>query len=382
MTPTQLDRIEKLLTEIKDDIGTGNLTTAPEPGRAVTIDNELAPGDGPLETTRTDDPQLSDAITQYLGLKAHEVSPQHLEGVRLILRQFGNPTYGSDLPVSAVTKPHVVAYRQGLIDAGRSNKTITNHITILVAFFNWAFSLGYCHANPAFGLKLRNAGRASTQRKAFTPELIERVFTGFAVGESWQVARRARRWLPLIMLFTGARPEEVAQLRVGDVHQTEIVGVIGGIKGVWVFDFTTVDNGQRRKSEASRRLVPVHPRLWELGLAGLLGPCRDVIEAWPRTQSLFPELTPGASGRLAEAPSRWFNRKWLRDCKAISDPKLVLYSLRHSVATSLKHKGVSETLISELLGHSTNGKMSTGRYGKEYPVAQLYDAVCKLDWAV
>ena len=185
----------------------------------------------------------------------------------------------------------------------------------------------------------------------------------------------------------GARPEEVAQLRVGDVRQTWHEGAPheGGLRAklsTWVFDFTTLDDGQRRKNEDSWRLVPVHPRLWALGLGVLLGtsPTKEDNE-YNSLRPLFPELNPGANGRLAEAPSRWFNRVWLRDRKQITDRKLVLYSLRHTVATQLKHSGVAEALISELLGHA-NGSMTTGRYGKEYPVEQLAEAVKLLSWPV
>jgi len=94
---------------------------------------------------------------------------------------------------------------------------------------------------------------------------------------------------------------------------------------------------------------------------------------------LFPELSPGASGRLAEAPSRWFNETWLRKVKGITDPKLVLYSIRHSVATQLKHAGVEESMIAQILGHA-NPSMTTGRYGKEFPVEAMYKTLCLLPW--
>lgn len=318
---------------------------------------------------------LAEAIDQYLAQKTHEVSPQHLDIMRLTLRGFQRWIANwPGIELANVDKHMVTSYREMLLNDGRSIQTINNHMAILSAWFNWGIASGHCSDNPAAGCKLKNRRKASRARKAFTASLIEDVFDGLVGPLNIRVPsmNSAKRWLPLIMLYTGARPEEVAQLKVGDVK--EICTGTGGLGDTykWVFDFSTVDDGQRRKNEASRRLVPVHPRLWELGLHHLTNNPEG---------HLFPELTPGANGRLAEAPSRWFNQTWLRQVKSISDRKLVLYSLRHSVATHLKHKGVEESAIAQLLGHS-NSSMTTGRYGKEYPVEILAEVVSELDWKV
>ena len=112
----------------------------------------------------------------------------------------------------------------------------------------------YAEKNPAEGMKLKTNGNGRGARKAFTDAQVEHVFGQpvFSIVDS--ALTGAKRWLPLILLYTGARPEEVAQLRVGDVRQTSVKTGQGIEVGVWVFDFATVDDGQRRKNEASRRL--------------------------------------------------------------------------------------------------------------------------------
>lgn len=356
-------------------------------GRLNDLDPTGTPGRVPPRSSLLSNPRaslpLSCTVDRYLKQKRHEVSPQHLDIVRLTLRTF--TTEAPSAPCQAFGREYVTAHRQRLLDEGRSVSTVNHHMAIISAFFAWAVAQGLREDNPASGLKLRDRTKASRKRKAFTASLIEDVFDGlgqYPLHLGVPSVASAKRWLPLIMLYTGARPEEVAQLRVGDVRLSgqrqaaawEGGKVIGTADAGWVFDFATLDNGQRRKNEASRRLVPVHPRLWELGL-------QQLLRTRSPAQSLFPELTPGANGRLAEAPSRWFNQTWLRKVKSISDRKLVLYSLRHSVATTLKHQGVEESLIAQLLGHS-NGNMTTGRYGKEYPIQQLAEVVGKLDWKV
>jgi integrase len=98
-------------------------------------------------------------------------------------------------------------------------------------------------------------------------------------------------------------------------------------------------------------------------------------------EPLFRDLTMGTTGRLSAAPGRFFNRTWLRKEKWITNKKLVLYSLRHTVTTRLLHAGVAESLISQLVGHS-NSSMTSGRYGKQFPVKLMAEALETLKWEV
>lgn len=94
-------------------------------------------------------------------------------------------------------------------------------------------------------------------------------------------------WLPLIALYTGARPEEVAQLLVADIFQ-------GPRDGRWMLRFT--DEGlhptkgrqslKTEKSESGRRVIPVPQPLLDLGLLDY----RAHLEG-QGDLALFPRLT-------------------------------------------------------------------------------------------
>ncbi len=301
---------------------------------------------------------LERALERYLNQKKIEVSQQHHEAVRLILRKFSRGLPGAQL--SGVQKHDVVSYKDTLLAGGSSAKTINNHLSAISAFFKFAKKNGLCAENIATGLNVRVTGKASKQRDAFTDDQITEVFSGLLDGRETS----AKAWIPLIMAFSGCRPEEAAQLRVKDVKQ---------VVDQWVFDFEILDEGIKRKTEASRRLVPVHPRLFELGLEKLMDAKPD--------EMLFRDLKMGTTGRLSAAPGRFFNRTWLRKEKGIMNKKLVLYSLRHTVTTKLLHAGVAESLISQLVGH-TNNSMTSGRYGKTFPIKHLAEALETLDWEV
>lgn len=323
-------------------------------------------------------PNVGEAVTQFVAQKRAEgladTSVVAMESVLEHFRQWAGPAGFAQL-----SRPDVARWRDavhkgadargnGKASEPRSIATVNRWLTTLGTFLRWAHAMGYRDGDDLIdGLKLRGGKRAAEARSAFTEEQMARVLG----PEFWKATCKrppAHRWLPLLMAFTGARPEEIAQLRVGDVWRVEGGGL--------ALDLATLDDGQRRKSEAARRMVPIPRRLQGLFLDGPFGPMQWVVPA--RAALPLFDLKP-TQGRLSYAPSRWFNDTWLRKRCGLTDKRLVLYSLRHTVATTLKRKGVQEALIAELLGHS-NPSITTGRYGKAYEVEQLAEAVDLLPW--
>jgi integrase len=351
-----LDAVEQLAAPLSDGSGTFPQPAARVAGRRRTNSR--------LRLTPARD-SIASRVSRYVAQKAAEgLHPEHVKQTERVLKVFATWAAGRTLEdLSAISRADVVTWRETLMP-GRSPATVNAWLTLLGGFLRWAESCGYrTGGSLVTGLKLRRPKAAREARSAFSRERIAQVFDR-AFLEATE-GRPGHRWIPLIMLFSGARPEEIAQLRCRDVRE---------IDGYLVLDLATLDDGQRRKSDAARRLIPVHRRLVELGLLELLAGGRN-------DRRLFPELNAGKSGRLALSPSRWFCDWWLRKHKGIRDKRIVLYSVRHSVATELKRKGVEESLIAELLGHS-NGSMTTGRYGKRYQVEQLARAVELLPWEV
>jgi integrase len=92
---------------------------------------------------------------------------------------------------------------------------------------------------------------------------------------------------------------------------------------------------------------------------------------------LWENLEPNKYGYWGKKIGNWygrFNRKHITQ-----DPKKVFHSFRHTVADTLKQKGVPEGVIAEILGHA-NQSITTGRYGKRYRPAILLESLEKLDF--
>ncbi|MET0015017.1 MAG: site-specific integrase [Sedimenticola sp.] len=240
-----------------------------------------------------------------------------------------------------------------------SKTTVNKHLVSVSTLFKWAEKFEYVEKNYFDGLTVSKDKKASEERPPFTEKDIQLLFS----AENYQKHKYLRPyyyWLPLIGLFSGMRIEEICQLHLVDLKE---------IEGVWVFDIN--DSGKKTlKNINSKRLVPIHSKLIELGLL------KYAEKLHTRgAERLFPELKRQRDG-YSQAASKWFGR--VRKKLGIGP---VFHSFRHTIATTLKNKGCDEPQVATLLGHSINS-MTYGRYGKEYSPKVLSHLVEKLDFKV
>jgi integrase len=223
--------------------------------------------------------------------------------------------------------------------------------------FAWATEHDYIAQNPASVLHDVEEGRAQDARKVFEDADITALFV--------EVGKKAREsygiWIPRIMAFTGCRMGEAAQLRRKDVRVEQ---------GTWVFDFNGDSDQKNLKTDGSRRLVPIHPRLIELGLLPFVEDSDD--------EFLFPErvrYTKNKRRGNVDRLSKQLNR-WLRSA-GIEDKKKTFQSFRGTLATRLKDLGIPEYQIAEILGHE-NPNITSGRYGKRTDLTTLSAVLSRL----
>lgn len=161
---------------------------------------------------------------------------------------------------------------------------------------------------------------------------------------------RARFWVPLLGLFTGARCNELCQLLPSDIHQTE---------GVWVISIN--DEGDKHvKTKAGIREIPVHPELIKMGFW-------DYVRQMRREKRLFPELKPNARGAYSDEMSRWFGR-FLETVNRTLKAKdrmgqgHVFHSFRHTFRTELRNNDASNEHVLRLGGWE-RGSSLADHYG-------------------
>jgi len=214
--------------------------------------------------------------------------------------------------------------------------TVNKNLIRVATLFKWAVKFEKAEKNPFDGLTIKKKRKASEERDAFSKEDLHKLFS----SPHWHEKKPLKPyyyWLPLIGLFSGMRIEEICQLHLEDIREDNRTGV-------WCFDINNKDE-KKTKTPSSKRLVPIHPYLIELGLLEYVTHLQKKGKI-----RLFPELKRQRDG-YSQSASKWFGR--LKKRLGIEP---VFHSFRHTVATTLKHKGHEENLVAELLGHSNESR--------------------------
>ena len=167
-------------------------------------------------------------------------------------------------------------------------------------------------------------------------------------------------WGYLICLLTGMRPGEVGQLQCADIRTDG---------RFYYFDLRPYDARSGRvaikdlrnlKTNASGRVVPIHPLLIELGL---LDRMQELIDNGQ--ERLFPEWKPYY--RKKDGTVRWsqpLSKSWqyIKPILQLLRADLTLYSTRHLMADWLDNEGIAQRTRDRILGHASDVR---GRYGRK-----------------
>lgn len=241
-----------------------------------------------------------------------------------------------------------------------SIKSVNKHLERLGSLLRYCNQLGVISTSPTSGLKLSEKHRLDQERSVYLSEDVANIVNHLPVN----IDTPERYWIPIVGLYSGLRLNEICQLYVEDVIMLD---------GCWCFD-VNADKDKRLKNAASVRVIPVHPVLIELGLISY---CENIKQSGH--SRLWMNLSRDQLHGYTNSIGKWyqrFNRQYVTE-----DPKKVFHSMRHTVADTLKQKGVSEVVIAELLGH-THASITSGRYGKRYQPKVLLDALMQLDYGV
>ncbi|WP_085592849.1 site-specific integrase [Pseudomonas sp. B14(2017)] len=247
-----------------------------------------------------------------------------------------------------------------VVESGSTYKTINavtvnNRLRKLTAFMNWCKANSYVEENPLAGMKVMTGSakeaRLSFDRRDLAALLDHEALRKEARKHPW------RYWLPLMGRTTGARLEELCQLRVDDFTEQQ------GIQCIRIDDSR---EDQNLKNANSRRILPIHPVLLDLGLLQHVESVRA-----SGSDRVFPELA-AVRGKLGHAPSKWFGR--YKTKLGITDARKTFHSFRHTLIDDLRDAGVQDSLIKRIAGHE-DGAVTFSIYGSRSPIRAMADAL-------
>lgn len=273
-------------------------------------------------------------------------------------------------PPGQLQRVDMARFRDHLASKRLARGTIAKKIGFVSTLFQAGYDAGLVPTNVARGLRVPRAQVETIIRRSFSTPELERLMGSSLFSSRYRPVGgggEAAAWLPLIALATGARLEEIAQLRVDDLILDRQLGPLMRI--------TDEGEGQQLKTESSRRIIPLHPQLINAGLLRYAALVRDDRHDW-----LFPQLVADHDGRRGANFGKWFQR-YLRNKSGlgISDPAVVFHSFRHTFKTRCRAASIEEEVSDALSGHAPS---SVARAYGEMPLSRLLAAVESLTFPV
>ncbi|WP_404559397.1 site-specific integrase [Bradyrhizobium ottawaense] len=257
---------------------------------------------------------------------------------------------------SRVTKDDVIGFKDHRLATINprtgtpiSAKTVKDSdLSGLKAVFGWAVSNGKMHGNPAEGVTLKASKPRKLRGKAFTEAEAKAILISslhVKRGGEMPETFAAKRWVPWLMAYSGARVGEMAQLRRVDLKQRG---------DVWYLTVTP-EAGTVKTNEA--RDVVLHPHLVEMGFVEFVKSAPDG-HLFLRPAKDGDVLGPlqGIKNRLAE-----FAREVVPD-KGVAPN----HGWRHRFKPIGTRAGIERRVLDVISGHALEGRtVADGYHGVE-----------------
>ena len=159
--------------------------------------------------------------------------------------------------MSAITEQHLIEWRDALLASKLSPVTVKDgYIAAAKAFFGWLKRMKKITTDPSSEVHVEISGKHEKKMRGFTDKEAAVILAAAKAPMSELMSAEnaaARRWVPWVCAYTGARVNEITQLRASDVR------TIDGIPCIPI----TPDAGTVKTSK--ERTVPLHPHLIDEG---------------------------------------------------------------------------------------------------------------------
>lgn len=247
----------------------------------------------------------------------------------------------------SVSEDDIIAFKDHRLSQGVSLKTIGGgDISGLRQLYAWGVANRKVSHNPAEGVKVAKVKKKRNRDPGFTDEeaaaILSDAFHHKREGKASQHLSNARRWVPWLCAYSGARIGEMVQLRKQDLRQE---------KGLWILRITpealTVKDGEYRD-------VPLHPHLIEQGFPEFVSSAASGY-LFMRVFGDTEEAQRGA-WRTSKNRVRDFARE------IVTDPEVQPnHGWRHRFRTVARDVGISRDISFAITGHET--KDEGDKYG-------------------
>ena len=234
-----------------------------------------------------------------------------------------------------------------------SNRTRRDKLIRIKAFLNFCVEIECLDKNR---LHYKINPDDNNKRKEFRIEQLQNLFNTDWYNKDLEHNLKEephKIWIPLILLYSGARINEISQIYINQIIEKE---------GVYFFKIKDTEEDQSTKNKSSNRVIPIHKILLDFGFLNYVKQ-----QEKNNQERLFSELYLTKSKGYGQHFGKIFNdykKTWLEieTLNKIKERKILLdlHSFRHTFTTALRGGKVVEEDISYILGHKKN---QTQRYG-------------------
>jgi integrase len=234
--------------------------------------------------------------------------------------------------------------------------TCNNYAWTWSAFFTWSKRQEYVTSNYAEGFLIYRDKTRSIRRAFANDELVSIFQSDFYKNEEYKDAYQY--FVPLILLYTGARLNEICQLECDDIVNIEGIDCIN----IWSDEFSR----QKTKNAESNRRIPIHSKIIS---SGFLDYVKEIKATGQRR--IFPKLDSGTHEH-SKAAGKWFNGFLAK--LGIKELGLDNHSFRHTVIKCFMNFGVEEKYADAIAGQGYNDSSDRDKKGVTYSIyGRLFD---------
>ena len=276
-----------------------------------------------------------------LWVGAVKPAPATVDRWRGVFLQLGTEFAGRS--AGSITPEEAQEWADKLVNADRSATTV-HDVWVVAArtVFAWAVDRKHTKQNPFKTVRVSMPRKKVTRaHKAFHADEIRLILrASFAITDTATASSAARRWVPWLCAYTGARVGEITQLRAADVGEQEGVNVISITP-----EAGTVKTGRGR-------VVPLHEHLIAQGLLTFVasrhnGPLfYNAVKGEPRVSVA---TNPGKA-RYIKARERLAT--WIRGLGVTDKEVRPNHAWRHSFKQIAARNGIPDGMSDYLTGHA------------------------------
>jgi integrase len=178
--------------------------------------------------------------------------------------------------------------------------------------------------------------------KAFTPSEAKKILAAsLAISDTSRASAAARRWVPWLCAYTGARVSEITQLRGADVIEED---------GVWAIHITpeagTVKTGQGRT-------VPLHKHLIAQGFLTFAASRGNGPLFYKQAKGTPRASVPTNPVKPRYVKAREHLADWVRKDLGIADEEIrPNHAWRHTFKQVASRHGITDGMSDYITGHA------------------------------